>query len=306
MRRTAFLAAAVLIVAVLPAMRCAAEDGPVTLAYRFKAGETVYYDVEHTTTFTTRKGLVSETARNETKTRKHYRVVDVAADGTATLELMLDRVQMSARFGEGEPQSVDSDQPDDCPPVYRSMLKTVGKPLARIRVSPAGELLEAKALLAEDVQPSVSGPAPGGSADDAGRNFLVVFPPQPVSVGGTWKDTFDVPVNVTRTLKRDVRVLRKYKLLEVKDGRARISLETAVLTPIDDPLVEAQLIQREFSGTIEFDIAKGRLVARRWNVDRTVLAPVGDDSSMHAVGERIEKLVESPQPAARPAEAGAK
>src|SRR5688572_4118342 len=55
------------------------------LMYRFQTGQTVHYESVQTSTLTTRKSQVSETAHNETRTHKHYRVVSVDGDGSAHL-----------------------------------------------------------------------------------------------------------------------------------------------------------------------------------------------------------------------------
>jgi hypothetical protein len=263
------------------------------LLYRFQAGQTVHYESVQTSTLTTRKSQVSETAHNETRTHKHYRVLSVDGDGSALLELTLDRVQMTARFGAAPPVSLDSDRPRDVPPVYRGVIKTVGKPLARVRMSAAGTLLDSESLLAPEVEAEVSGlPAPRKTdEDDPNKNFLINFPARPVAIGEEWSDSLTVPVYVTRKLTREVKILRKYKLEAVNSGIARISFAAVVVTPLRDPAISAQLIQREPAGEIEFDLAGGVIVSRRVTTEKTVLAPFGDDTSMHAETRLLETLV---------------
>ncbi|HUG89499.1 MAG TPA: hypothetical protein VML55_01610 [Planctomycetaceae bacterium] len=264
------------------------------LMYRFAPGQVVHYEAVHTSKLTTQKGQFAETARNESKTRKHFRVIALAEDGSALLELTLDRVEMAARFGEAPAVSLDTAKPDHVPPLYRGVIKTIGRPLARVRVSASGKLLDSKSLLPPEVEAEVSGLPTGRESadDDPAKNFLVPFPAEPVAVGDEWTDSFTVSVFVTRTLTRDVKVLRKYKLESVAGGRARIAVGTAVVTPLREPAISAQLIQREPSGTIEFDLERGLIVSRQSTIDKTVLAPFGDDTFMHAESRLTETLVD--------------
>ena len=265
------------------------------LAYRFSPGQQVAYESVHTMKLTTQKGQIVETARNEARTSKHFEVVSVAKDGSALLELTIDHVRMSARFGDAPPVAFDSSKPDDVPPAYRGVMKSVGRPLARARFAADGRLLDSESLLPGEVEREVSGPPPGreSSDDDPNKNFLVQFPKEPQAVGATWTDSLLVPVFVTRTLTRDVKILRRYRLESVDDGVARISVQSAVVTELRDPAVSAQLIQREPAGTIDFDLERGLIVSRTTTIDKTVLAPFGGDTLMHAESQLTERLIES-------------
>ena len=44
---------------------------------------------------------------------------------------------------------------------------------------------------------------------------------------------------------------------------AQIEVATQVLTPVNNPEIEAQLVQRQSSGTVRFDIAAGRIRAQQ-------------------------------------------
>jgi hypothetical protein len=272
------------------------------LAYRFSPGQRVAYQSVHTMTLTTQKGQLAETVRNEARVHKHFEVVSVADGGSAVLELTLDHVQMSAQFGDSPAVSLDSAKPDDAAPAYRGVMKTIGKPLARVRFSSAGELLGSESLLDREVEARVSGPpSVKHNEGDAGKHILVPLPGAPQAVGATWTDSDTIPVFVTRTLTQDVKVLRKYRLEAVENGVARISVKSVVITPLRDPAIDAQLIQREPSGTIEFDLERGLLLSRTVTVDKTVLAPFGGDTSMHAESVLTETLVDGDRIAQHPA-----
>ena len=264
---------------------------PVQLAYRFTPGEVIRYEVTHTMEITTRKDQTSETATNESKAWKHLKVIDVDDKGTATLELTIDRVQMSARFGESDPVAYDSEQPEKAPRQFRNVQETVGKPHGRIKVTPGGNLISAVRLLEDPSQPRSAAP---GDIDQI-SNFLVDFPDGPVAVGETWKDdpvqTVRVSVPTSKTLTRNVEILRKYRLASVDGPLATIEVTSAILTPVHDPAMRAQLIQRAPEGTIVFDMERGRIVSRQMKLDKTEIGVFGDNSSMRAVSNRQERLV---------------
>ena len=267
------------------------------LQYHFKTNDRVYFRVTHAMTIVTRKGEASETAKNESKTTKHYRVFSVDAEGNGLLELVIDRVQMTAQFGGNTPISVDSSDPENVPRAYRSVVETVGRPLARIKVSPEGKLLSAQRVLDSGLQRKVTTGTVSSTDNDAdpSRNFLVVFPEREIAVGESWTDrSLTVKVRVGRALSRPVQLLRTYTLESVKDEIATITLKTAVITPVNDPALQAQLIQRTPSGTIEFDLQAGRIAARTMRIDDSVIGPFGDNSSLKATSLRTETQIDRP------------
>lgn len=279
-----------------------ATSGRYLLAYKFQPNQRVYYQVTHTMKIVTRKSEAVETTTNESKTTKHYRVFNVDSEGNGLLELIIDQVQMKAQFGSNEPVAVDSNDPENVPAAYRDVIKTIGRPLARIKISPAGELLSAVRVLDRELQEQVSaGSTPEATSDnDASRNFLVVFPDYEIAPGESWTDrSLEVRVRVGRSLSRPVQLLRTYTLESVKDGIATIQLKTAVLTPVNDPAIRAQLIQRTPSGTIRFNIEDGLISAREMRVDDSVIGPFGDDSSLKATSLRTETLTTQPVMEAR-------
>lgn len=263
------------------------------LRYKFRPDARLEYEVSHRMRIELKKKEISQTVLNESEARKHFRVVDVASDGTATLVSVIDHVEMTARSDNREPVEYDSSNPPP-PAEFEKVHQTIGKPLVRVRVSPRGKMLSVERLLPEMLQRKLGSPGGKAATPDTApsKNFLIVFPDDPVAVGETWKDDrLQVPVSVGRQLQKTVKLLRRYKLVSVRDGRARISLQTSVLTPVNDPHVRAQLIQRTPNGTILFDIDAGRIVRRTLELDKTEIGVFGGGSSMRAVSRRSERLI---------------
>jgi len=269
------------------------------LGYKFVPGQIVRLVVTHQMTMTTTKGPTSVTAVNTSTSDKHFRVIRVAPNGNAVLEPMIDRVRMQARIGETDPIKYDSRSSKSPPRPFSGVQETVGKALAQLTVTPSGELLSSKVLLPKRITSAVTARQVPATDDVSSRNFLVVLPTEPIGIGQSWQDRFKVRVRVTRTLTRDIEMLRKYSLKSVSRGIATIDLKTAVLTPVRDAGIRAQLIQRTPTGTIQFDIEKGLIVFRQLVVNETVIGPFGGDSSLRAKSTRTERIVEAPSVAGK-------
>ena len=73
-----------------------------------------------------------------------------------------------------------------------------------------------------------------------------------------------------------------------------------MLTPIQDPLEEGQLIQRTPSGSLRLNVAQGRMLERVMKLDNQVVGFQGAQSALHVVGMRQESLQSAEQAAVRP------
>lgn len=272
----------------------ASQADKVTLRYRFTPGQIVQYEVTHAGEITTQVAEVAETTRNKTKSRKHFRVAGVAPDGAGELELVIDWVRLEASFGDNPPTVFQSDDPDKQPRAYDAVLQAIGKPQAVLRLSPVGQVLD---LTRKDGKPaSGSSAASAGTKSTAGassapESYLVPLPENAVAVGDTWKERFELDVVTQDKLPLKVAMQRTYKLASVDKKQATIDFRTTILTPIEDPALAAQLIQRETSGKIVFDIDKGLIVSRTSAVDRTVVNPFGSKSSMRAASTYREEWI---------------
>lgn len=302
----AMLMAGMLSVAVAQEQPAAGEK--YQLAYKFKKDQVVRYEVSNQTEMTTHFNDVTETARNRSEAKRHYKVIAVEPDGTASLQLTIDWVYMVASFGDGsknesKPVEFQSDDPAKHPEKFAHILKTIGKPQATIKFSPLGQPVA--------VEDKEGGPVTANKpavinenekektkntliSDASQENYLLVLPSQPVAVGETWKERFDVVARNEQGLATKIVMQRAYKLAEVKDRKATIEFRTAILTPVAAPAIAAQLIQRETAGKIVFDIEQGLVVTRDVNVDRTVLEPFGQKSSLRASSVYRERLSTEP------------
>jgi len=284
-----------------------AETAPIpkpvkhTLVFKFQPNQILRYEVSNDTEITTHVKENTETVRNSSTARRHYKVTKVdEKTGDAHLELSIDWVRMTASFDnpdrkKTEPIEFQSDDPEKHPKQFQEVLDTIGKPRATIRFSPAGKPLEV--LNKVPGKPaagnqSAPGPAPLPAHDTTPESYLLQLPEQPVAIGETWKDRFDVVVKDSDNNRSRITIQRSYTLTEVDEDRALIEFRTTILTPMRNPSIEGQLIQREIAGKAVFDIARGLIVSREAGVDKTVLGPFGPQSSMHARSRFHEKLLD--------------
>jgi Family of unknown function (DUF6263) len=270
------------------------------LTFKFQVGQIVRQEIAHESEIKTHKNQDTETARNSSKSRRHYRVVAVdERSGEADLELTIDWVHMTASF-EGadgkktKPIEFQSNDPEKHPEQFGNILASVGRSCATIRFNRTGAPVK---VVSGRVPQTATAPigeskATTGSplTDGSLEAYLIPLPDQPVAVGEEWRDKFDVIVRDDVKNLTKITIQRVYKLLEVKEGRAVIELRTAILTPVNNGAIAAQLIQREITGKIVFDIERGLIISRETVVDNTVVNAVGANSVMRALSRYHEKL----------------
>jgi len=285
------------------------------LAFKFRPGQIVRQEITHESEITTHKNQDTETARNSSRSKRHFKVAAVDDQtGEGDLEWTIDWVHMTASFQTADgtktrPVEFQSNDPKKHPEQFNHILASVGRPLAIIRFGQngapvrvvTGSVPQASTGLNGETKETSGSPLTDGSLEA----YLIPLPEQPVSVGESWKDRFDVLVRDDMKNRSKIIIQRVYKLSEIKDGRAIIELRTAILTPVNNGAIAAQLIQREITGKIVFDIERGLIVSRETVVDNTVVNAVGANSSMRALSKYHEKLVGVDVIADRKPEAGA-
>ena len=263
------------------------------LRYRFQQDEVLHYQVDHETSMTTTTPQHAEKVSTTAHSKKNHRVVDLDSKGNATLELMIESARMSAQFGDEKPKVFDSRNPKDCPPVYSHMKAIIGQPLARVQVSPRGELLATRPQLPHAVLAKANLVKKDGSlSNEAAQNFLIEFPEEALKIGAGWTNTFKVKVQVSPRLSQNVTFQRSYELTEVRGNLATIRMWTDLITPIGDGAILAQLIQMTPKAEIVFDLENGRIVSRTLTVDKTEVGVINGGGSMQAKSKRVERWID--------------
>jgi len=268
-----------------------AEKPEYLLRYSFETGDVVHFQVTDKTVTTTRKNQLKETVFNQSDVWRHFWVAGTEGDA-ATLELVIDRVRLTAQFDGNPPTIFDSSDKSKQPDQFRSILETVGKPLNRMRVNTRGEMLS--------LQNMQGGPTADES--DPAVNFLVIFPEEAVQIGDSWKQSLEVEVPVTNRLKQNVKLLRTYTLKNVENDVAEIGMSTIVASPVRDPAIRTRLMLQTPSGTIRFDLKNKQIAERETKVDDVIVGAFGPGTLVEAKSSRTEKQVETPKAAQSPDE----
>jgi len=251
----------------------------VRLRYAFQAGDVVAAEVAHRALTETTMNGVTEAVETMTDSTKTWRVVAVDEAGVATLEQSVDGVTMTSRSSDRGEVRWASTGDAEPPPGYEAVRASLGVPLVRLQVSPDGRVLERRELR----------PCPAAASGDL---VIVPLPEEPVAVGHVWTVPDEVVVEVPNGPRKVVRTRLRYRLEEVRDGLATIRVDTTVLTPLDDPRLEARLLERIWDGTIRFDIEAGRIVSRRTAIDRRVVGFGGPQSSVRYKASLEERVLD--------------
>lgn len=269
------------LVATITTSLAAADTTSVLLRYEFRLGDAIESRVEHRALTETTMNGVTQSVETMTDSTRTWRVTAVDEAGAATLEQFVDDVTMTSRSSDRGELRWASDGDAEPPPGYEGVRLSLGVPLVRMRVARDGRILERRELR----------PCPTAASGDL---VVVPLPDGPVEVGQEWTIPQEIVVEVPGGPRKAVRTRLRYRLEAVRDGMATILIDTTVLTPVDDPRLEARLLERIWDGEIRFDIETGRIASRRTAIDRRVVGFGGPESSVRYKASLAERIVSPP------------
>lgn len=262
------------------------ETGPVVLRYRFQPGEIVRWEVVHQARIKTTVGATTQTAESVTRSIKLWRILDAQPDGTVTFEHIVESVDMWQKQTGREEVRYNSTAGQDPPRGFEAIAQSLNVPLATVTMDARGQILKRQ-------RHPVKAPV------DTEPLMTILLPEGPVEPGATWTFPYEVELPLENGTLRVVKAAELYKLREVKTGIAVIEVSTKVLSPINDPRLEAKLIQREREGVVRFDIANGRLIRQEIELDRRVVGFSGPASTLQYSSRLTETLLAPRAEAAR-------
>ena len=158
-----------------------------------------------------------------------------------------------------------------------------------MRITPHGKVVRRESKIRQQ-----------GAEDDA--PIVLRLPEEPVAIGDTWDEPFDVQVKLQDSGTKSIQTRRHHKLADVKNGIATIEVTYQVLSPIDAH-IESQIVQRLMEGEVRFDIEKGHVVSQQMDVDKRIIGFAGPTSSMQYIMKMEEKLLTNDAKAGGQAEA---
>ncbi len=259
------------------------------LVYKFKNGETLRSEIVHRATVRTTIQGTGQTAETQSKSIKCWTIDNVAADGTVTFTHSVESIDMWQKSQGRAEIRYNSETDKEVPPGYEEAAAAVGVPLTIVTMDNRGVILK---RFEKRVQPA-----------GASTQITMPLPPEPVAIGQSWSSPVDIDVTLKEGGSKKVKTRQKFTLESVEDDVATIAVDSQILTPIHDPAIEAQLIQRLSSGSIRFDMSAGRVLSQQLDLDRHVIGFSGASSSMHYVTRFVERLLSPSEQTARRAPA---
>jgi hypothetical protein len=277
-----------LLVAVSPTILTAAEPGlPVSLKYKFAPGDVYRTKVVHLVAVETTIQGVTETAKTRSISTKAWKVSSVDAQGNITFTYAIEKVSMWHQVADRPEVRYDSTQTQTPPPEYQHVAESIGVPMATVVISPAGAILDRK-----NAHPQFN---PGIG------ELTLPLPDQPIRVGQQWSTEGDLALRTRPDAPiKQVKYRQLHTLEKVEAGVATISVQTQVLTPVQDPALEALLVQRVKKGEAKFDVDAGRLISQQVDTDKTVIGFSGNDSMMKYLSRLTEEHVREENVARKP------
>jgi len=240
------------------------EPGKTLLRYRFQPGQVVRYDVTLNDDYKIQIGADSDEPYSHQSSIKNYTVKSVNPDGSAVLQLTIESVDLEI-YQNGETFRYDS-RADTTPqeqPVFEAMKNLVGKPHLQITMSTRGEV--------SAFTPMVPGNQVPNNPQQVAFDVLLRLPEEPLAVGESWKEDFEVVLAIPDSkLTKNARMQREYKLLSLENQLATIDVHTKVLSILDSPDEEMQLLRRKPEGTVVLDLNRGLLIRKTLRQDNQV------------------------------------
>jgi hypothetical protein len=247
------------------------------LRYRFHKDEVIRTKVTHlATTETTITGNTQESKSRSIST-KVWRITRVEDDGQFTFEHMVEDVDMWQKIGARDEVSFNSKTDEKAPLEYEEVKSTIGIVLATITVDAHGNLVDRS-----DKQTKMN----------LGLGQITIpLPAGEVKIGHQWTTPSEVWVRSAGGAAKRIKTRQLFTLESVMTGVATISVKTQVLTPVNDPKVDSQLVQQLTNGTIRFDIDAGRILSRQMDWDETVVGFSGAESSLKYLARYTEEYL---------------
>lgn len=268
----------------LSSSAAAAEPQTYQLRFKFIPQQELYYVTQNDAEYLVEQALARETVPHTSMNIRHIKVLDLNPDGSANVELIMDRARMTANNG-GVQSLYDSRDAAHVPTEFAHVHLLIGRPLAA-QLTPLGKVSPPKDASAVDKTTNVEQ-----------YDLLFLLPEQPIAIGDAWTDRFEVSIFIAAEsmLRRQIKMERRYKLKSVENGIATISQVTVPLSPLHDPFQESQLIQRKPSGTLKFDIEQGCLIDRQFQIDEKVVGYSGPGSALTVKVIKVDRQVAADQ-----------
>lgn len=249
------------------------------MRFQWRPGQVLTYRVEQTTS----AAEVIEGKKTETSSKlanvKRWQVLDVDGAGVATLQLSLTALRIETTAPSGEALVFDSANPQGSNPQMREQLgKFVGQPLAVLRVSAQGKVLE--------VKESKFGPA---SRFESEPPFVVTLPAE--GTPREWERAYKITLEPPHGTGEKFDAVQKYVAQAAAGKTLTVALTTTLKTAPAALADQIPLLQMQPQGEASFDLQNGRLEKAQLKIEKELKGHQGEGSSYKFQSTYTEQLV---------------
>jgi hypothetical protein len=249
--------------------------------FHWRTGQVLPYRVEHVTTSSEVVNGNKVVTSSKLTVLKHWQVLDVDAQGVATLQLSLAAMRNEQVRPSGETLVFDSANPEKSTPELRTQLaKYVGTPLAVLRVDGFGRVLEVK-----------QGPA---SRYESEPPFIITLPATLPAVGQSWERAYKLTLDPPLGTGEKYDAVQKFVLSKSDAGQAVMQLTTELRTLPENATDRLPLLQKLPAGEVTFDARTGRLQRARLRIDQQLQGHNGAGSSYRFQSTYTEEYAGQP------------
>jgi hypothetical protein len=270
MSRSRTLAARRLVAALTAALALGESPGrgqePVSLRWRFHAGDTIRYEFRQKNEIKVKTGNQESVNTTDLTLKLTWRVDSVAEDGTARVSQSLDHVRVTIQPGTQTIRFVSDGEGETTSPEAQALGKVYRAAIAApasLTIDRRGRVVEAR--VAESVTRAVRG-SPFQAAADSGSLFsgqglksllaqvIPVLPEKSVAQGSRWEQSLDLPSPpLVLTLKDDFTLAKLDEGVATLDARVAAAIST-------DPVSSVRVDLKKGSGSATFrhDVRAGR------------------------------------------------
>ena len=279
-----------------------------TIAWKFKKDGVTNVLIEQDTSLQMENAGNATLATNHTQsiqtTNVTWTVREISPDGLASIEQMINRVQLDLKSSAGN-FAIDTNDNKTLTGLGESVARGI-RPLAGarfvVKTKPNGEVAEV--IIPEDVSKKLS--EGSGALSEAGLREIAVsgslqFPAKPIEVGESWTSQYQLDMPPFGKLT----VSTTYQYLGEENGGGkvldRIKATTAVKVADATNNAGLKLMSQESGGMIWFDTTRGTIDHSEFkqemtlNVVRTSVDPTKPALDLKQVMKQIMKLKYTPQ-----------
>ena len=274
-----------------------------TLAWKFKRDGVTNLLIEQNTSMQLEiaggAAAANQTQTNQT-TNITWTVKDVSLDGVATIEQMINRVQLDLKSAAGN-FLIDTKNDVPLSGLAESMAKGI-RPLANakfsVKTKSSGEVMEV--LIPEEVSKTLNELGTAGLREIA-ANASLTFPTKPIDVGESWPTQYELVMPPFGNLI--ISTTYQYLGEEMVGGKLLDKIKATTAVKVADATANSGLKMKsqESGGLIWFDNTRGSIDHSEFNQEMSmnVLRPNSDPSKpgldMKQIMKQSMKLKYSPQ-----------